>query len=387
VSSAPRWLPVTGATGRPATELVFDGFVLAAGAAGLVRTWIEPLPPRPAVSGLALLASLPLLLRRRFPVAAPMVGLLGCLGLSLLVPGALWEQLQFFFCALLCAWALGSVAPRSRAPLGLAVLLPVVLGTVATDPGHAAVSDYVFGVAIATAAWAGGAVFGARSRQAAAAERAAAEERARAALAVATERARIARELHDLVAHSVSLIVVQAGAADQVLGAGQEEVRAALGAIRETVKSALLELRRMLGLLQDGSSELSGAPQPTLADLDELVARLAAAGAEVHMVRSGTARPLSPGLEQASYRIVQEALSNALKHAGRAPATVDIRWEPDALVLAVTDDGGDHAQRAPVPGSGRGIIGMRERARLYGGELTAGPRPDGGFAVRARLPT
>jgi signal transduction histidine kinase len=374
------------AAGRPAPALALDLIIAAAAVAGVVRTWVQPESPRSVVTVLALLASLPLLLRHRYPMAAPLTALAGCAGLSLVVPGAVWEQLQFFFCALLCAWVIGSENPRGRALGGLGAVLAGAVVTVAYDPLHTGVGDYVFAVTITAAAWTGGLLFGGRARQAAAAEQLAAERERQAVEAVAAERARIARELHDVIAHTVSVMVVQAGAAQQVLGPGNEQVQEALDAIRESGKGALVELRRMLGLLRDDDPGSPPAPQPSLADVEQLVAQVAAAGADIEVTRSGVARPLSSGLDQTSYRIVQEALTNTLKHAAPARATVGICWEPDALVLSVTDDGGRGSGGYPSPGGGRGIVGMRERAHLYGGDLVAGPRPEGGFAVTARLP-
>jgi signal transduction histidine kinase len=381
------WSPgASTAVRRPSAGFALDLIIGAAAVAGLVRTWVQPESPRAAVTCLALLASLPLLLRHRYPMAAPLTALAGCVGLSLVVPGAIWEQLQFFFCALLCAWVMGSENPRGRAVAGLAAGLAVAVVTVATDPVHSGVGDYVFGVTIMAAAWTGGVLFGVRARQAAAAEQRAAEQERRAIEAVAAERSRIARELHDVIAHTVSVMVVQAGAAQQVLAPGNEQVQEALQAIRDSGKGALGELRRMLGLLRDDEPGSPPAPQPSLADVDQLVAQVAAAGADIELTKSGIARPLSSSLDQASYRILQEALTNTLKHAGAARATVGICWEPGALVLSVTDDGGPGSGLDASLGAGRGIVGMRERAQLYGGELSAGPRPEGGFAVTARLP-
>jgi signal transduction histidine kinase len=372
----------------PRAGLAVDLVVCVVAVAGIVRTVVQPIEPRLGVAALALCATLPLLLRRHAPLLAPLGALVvGCLGLSIVVPGALWEQLQFFVAALLCSWCLAAGNRLDRAVLGLSAGLGVAVASVLGDPVHHTAGDLVFGVVITAAAWAGGLLYGQRNRQASAAEqlaeRLAAEKEQRTAEAVADERARIARELHDVIGHTVSLMVIQAGAAQQVLGPGEEPARAALEAIRQSGKGALAELRHLLGLLHiDGAGGLS--PQPSLGQADTLVAAVSQAGTPVTLERSGQARPLSPGLDQAAYRILQEALTNTVRHAGPARATVGIRWEPCTLVLSVTDDG-----RGPaVDGEpGRGLIGMRERARLYGGELEAGPGPDGGFLVIARLPT
>jgi signal transduction histidine kinase len=368
-------------------ERGFDCLIVGLAATNLVRIWLEPITPRGATSALALAATIPFLARRRFPLAAPLFALASLLGLSLLVPGAAWEQLQLFLGALAAFWVIGSENDRRRAALGLVAGLAVAVATVTTDAGHRGVSDYVFAVAITSAAWLGGVVLGSHTRAAAAAERraerSALEQELRAQEAVTAERARIARELHDVIAHTVSVMVVQAGAAEQVLEGENEEARAALASIRASGKGALLELRRLLAFIrEDATAELE--PQPSLARLDELVAGVEAAGVAVDIDQSGEPRPLPPGLDQAAYRIVQEALTNTIKHAGRsAHAAVSIGWEPDALLISVTDDGVGAGNSA---GTGHGLVGMRERAGLYGGTLTAGARREGGFAVRARLP-
>jgi signal transduction histidine kinase len=355
-----------------------DALVVFLAAINIVRIWVEPITPRGWTSVLALLATLPLLARRRYPLSAPLVALVSLLGLSFLHAGAAWEQLQLFLGALVAFWVIGSENTRRRAVVGLAAGLGVAVATVATDKGHRGVSDFVFGVAITTAAWLGGLVLGSHARAVSVADM-------RTREAVAEERARIARELHDVIAHTVSVMVVQAGAAEQVLDGENEAARAALASIRESGKGALLELRRLLLFVrEDAEQELK--PQPSLDRLDDLVRRAEAAGVHVDVSQSGERRPLPPGLDQAAYRIVQEALTNTIKHAGRpAHASVSIGWQPDTLLISVSDDGagGDAVDGAA---GGHGLIGMRERAGLYGGELEAGPVPDGGFAVLARLP-
>ncbi|WP_062389827.1 sensor histidine kinase [Demequina iriomotensis] len=220
--------------------------------------------------------------------------------------------------------------------------------------------------------------------------RAVAEERARdgaaaLALAASNERARIAREMHDVVAHTLSVVVAQA---DGGRFAGRADPAAALGSldtIADVSRSALAEMRALLGILRDGDGDADMGPQPSLSDIPELVAQMREGGLVVSYVTTGTPRPLPIGAGLAAYRIVQEALTNVLKHAGpHVTAFVQLRWEEDALAVAVSDDGRGAAARGD--GAGLGIAGMAERATVFGGTLTAGPRAGGGFLVRARLP-
>jgi signal transduction histidine kinase len=210
-----------------------------------------------------------------------------------------------------------------------------------------------------------------------------ADREALAREAVAEERARIAREMHDSVAHSVSVMVLQAGAAEQVLAASPERARESLVAIQDTGREAIVELRRMLGLLRDPVADVSLAPQPGVGRLDALLEQVRAAGLPVELTVEGEPRRLPPGIDRSAYRIVQEGLTNTLKHAGPAHASVRLRYGERALELEVLDDG-----RGPqdADGGGFGLLGMCERAALYGGLLAADARPGGGYALRARLP-
>jgi signal transduction histidine kinase len=209
------------------------------------------------------------------------------------------------------------------------------------------------------------------------------EVAAHAARAVAEERVRIARELHDVVAHGMSVVVLQARGARQVQDEDPAATRAALDDIERVAAQCLDEMRRLLGILRSPDGEAAPmAPQPTLAMLRHLVDDARASGASVDLVVDGPRRDLSPGVELSAYRIAQEALTNALKHASGSHTTLHVAYEPDALVIEVDDDG---------PGTqgdarGHGLIGMRERVELFGGTLSAGALPSGGFGVRARLP-
>ena len=208
-------------------------------------------------------------------------------------------------------------------------------------------------------------------------------EQARAA--VLDERARIARELHDVVAHGVSLMVVQAGGARLVLDTpgGPERVRSHLQAIEDSGRQALDELRRLLALLRDGDDPAL-EPLPGMLRLDALTESTRAAGVQLRLNVEGEPVPLPPGIDLTAYRIVQEALTNVVRHAGAENAVLTVRYEADAVALEVLDDG--RGAPANANGGGHGLVGMRERTALYRGEIEIGSRPEGGYAVRVRLP-
>ena len=232
-----------------------------------------------------------------------------------------------------------------------------------------------------------------------------AEHAAATRRALDEERARIASELHDVVTHNVSVMIVQAGAARQVLATDPAEATSALLAVESSGRAAMTELRSLLGLLSPpgtgdgpatgpapGGAEagLALSPQPGLGQLQPLIDRLTAAGLPVELQVGGKPRTLPPGLDLAAYRVVQESLTNVIKHAGTPRTTVRLDYGDAELVVEVTDAGrpipGAGPAPSAVPGSGRGLLGLHERIALYGGELAAGPRPDGGWRVRARLP-
>jgi signal transduction histidine kinase len=199
------------------------------------------------------------------------------------------------------------------------------------------------------------------------------------------ERARIARELHDVIAHSVSVIVVQAGAAEPLVDEDPDQARDALRSIRSTASDALGEMRRLLGILRTTGDELVLNPQPSVAQLEQLLAQTRAAGLEVELRVEGKPQPLPAGLDLAAYRIVQEALTNTRKHGRASHADVELRYTPSALEVEVVDDGA--APAAAASDGGHGLVGMRERVALYDGTLNAGAREGGGYVVRAVLPT
>jgi signal transduction histidine kinase len=209
------------------------------------------------------------------------------------------------------------------------------------------------------------------------------EEKTRAATAITDERARIARELHDVVAHSISVMVIQARGGRRVLESEPADARDAFAVIESTGQQALDEMRRLVGMLRSGDETLPLAPQPSLRELGTLVEQVRAAGLPVQVAVEGEPRDLPPGVDLSAFRIVQEALTNALTHAGPARARVVLRYKADELELEISDDGPGTGDGS---GSGYGLVGMRERVLVYGGELQAGRQPGGGYALRVRLP-
>lgn len=213
------------------------------------------------------------------------------------------------------------------------------------------------------------------------------EEREHSAqLAVAHERTRISREVHDILAHTLSVVVIQAEMAEELLDREPSRSRAALVSIQATGREALGDMRRLIGFLRESGDESSLAPQPGLSSVPELVDSMTRAGVAVTLHVDGPERELTAGLDLCAYRIVQEALTNTLKHAGPVAADVVIRYRRSALNIEIDDQGRVGAGRMARGGTGHGLVGMRERVALYGGELHVGPRPQGGYSVKARLP-
>jgi signal transduction histidine kinase len=211
------------------------------------------------------------------------------------------------------------------------------------------------------------------------------ERDACARLAAFDERARIARDLHDSVAHAVSVMVLQAGAAEQVLASAPDRAADAISAIQDQGRTALSELHQLLGMLDDDEQPSPRSPQPGLGQLETLLAHAAGTGLPVRLDVHGEPTPLPAGLDLSAYRIIQEALTNALKHAGPVPTTVTLDYTPDALTIEIHDHGNGAPARA-ADGAGHGLIGMRERVSLYHGDLEAGRSPHAGYCVRARIP-
>jgi signal transduction histidine kinase len=327
---------------------------------------------------LGLLATLPVALRRWMPIAATVLLMAGIVALGAV--SEVQEPQSTLLPYLLAVYSAAAHAPRAR---GLVALAVAVTGIAIDEPG-----DLVVLGPLSVATWLVGRLVRSWRSQAAELGRLAAElerERADSARrAVEDERARIARDLHDVVGHSLSLMVLQAGAERLGLGADRSGTRDTLAAIETSGRSTLAELRRLVGVLRSADDGAELAPLPGLARVDELVGQVRGAGLPVDLSTEGNPVPLPPGLDVAAYRIVQEALTNALRHA-RAPTRVSVRigYGTRELALEIADDG----RRGRGPGRpGHGLVGMSERTALYGGRLTAGPRPGGGFVVRCCLP-
>jgi len=335
---------------------------------------------------LALGCTLPLAWRVRYPIATVVV-ITAAGGLLVAVAAPHQAPFEVFIGSVLASYSIGAHTAARRKWLGLGLMFGVGLPfMVAADSNGMASGNALAPIAWLTGAWAVGAIIRGRRLRTAELELLTAElaqqRDLQAQAAVAVERGRIARELHDVVAHNVSMMVVQAGAADRVLEGDQPDVRRALAAIAGTGRETVDEMRLLLGVVR--SDEGDGlSPQPGLADLDQLVSNVRSAGLHVDLRVEGERSPLSPGVDLSAYRIVQEALTNVLKHTETARVEVTVRYANDAVQVEVCDDG---RPREPTAGGGNGLIGMRERVAMLGGEFRAGARRDGGFAVFARLP-
>ncbi|MCA1572599.1 MAG: histidine kinase [Chloroflexi bacterium] len=301
---------------------------------------------------------------------------------------ALFASLEFpsiaaFAAMFAVTYSAGAHLPTSRAMVALAAVLAAVVFEEVVQGG----GDLHFAAIVFTVPWLiGRGVRAQREQERAIAEAVARLERERdrnAGLAIAAERLRMARELHDTIAGLLNLVVVQAAVAEQCSVEQPAEAAAALALVHESGRAASADLRRMLGVLRSSHDGAAVAPAPRLDAVDELVARARAAGADVKLTITGSRPELPAGVDLAAYRIVQEALSNVVKHAAGARAGVHVRYGADAVEIEVRDAGGTGTA---ADSGGHGLIGMRERTAIFGGDLKAARTPDGGFAVRARLP-
>ena len=376
---------------RPASRvvsLVLDLALVAAVAAiteANVWRFNSVAGPKWLTAALPLLWALPLAFRRNRPL------LVACLVVSGVVVQALAsgnsaEGFELIIAAGVAAYSVAAYSERQGALLGLGAFV-VGYGIYAFEDRNIRSgrtselwAGAFFGVGL-LAAWLAG-IYVRSGRERTALEALAAEHQRLAAEAVAEERSRLARELHDIVSHNLSVVVLQAGGAR---AQGKQTLEPALEKIEQSSREALVEMRRLLGVLRQDEGDASIGPQPGLAQIESLAEAVRAAGLQVELTFKGAREALPPALELSVYRIVQEALTNTLKHAGATRAAISICCDRDAVSVDVVDDGVGHSD-IETTGAGHGLIGMRERVTLFGGELHAAPRPEGGYAVSATLP-
>ncbi|TFV72983.1 sensor histidine kinase [Blastococcus sp. CT_GayMR19] len=335
----------------------------------------------------ALAAVLPLAVRRRFPLPVTVVVAAG-VGLQVVAADGAPATFASFVATMICVYTLAREAPPVTIAAGYAVLAVAVTGITVLQARDDPIETFEFVYPLVYFGLSGG--LGAFVRQralrlSAVEDRAAALEgelEREAELAAAQERTRIARELHDVVAHGLSLMVVQAEAAEALLASSPDAAVQPLRRVQDTGREALGEMRRLLGVLRAAGDQASTSPQPSLGRIPELVREAAEVGLTVDVVVTGEPAALPLGLELAAFRIVQEALTNTRRHARATRACVRLDHTPVSLRIEITDDGRGPAGRS----TGHGLVGMRERAALYGGTLEAGTDPDGGFRVTAVLP-
>ena len=361
------------------STLVDALLAIAVASFSVVEAFVEQLNPISVSAPCAALAGTALFWRRRYPIPVALVLVVASVvqavaGVSLHTSVA--PVAGIFF----ASWSIGAYETRPRAVLGLTILIGGVWLATGIDAVKGTDIPWI-GLLIATPG-ALGIAFGSRTRSLRAAEARALQLELERREAIAEQRARIARELHDVIAHSVSVMTVQAGAAEAMLAHDPAKALEPVRAVQETGRQALVEMKRLVGMLREHDDELGLAPQPSLSDVGRLAQQVRDAGLPVEVHIEGEPRPLPIGVDLSAYRVVQEGLTNALKHAGRASATVTVRYGEREVVIEVADDGAGGQPN----GAGHGLIGMRERIGVFGGSFDAGPREGGGFAVRALLP-
>jgi signal transduction histidine kinase len=336
------------------------------------------------VPALALMV-LPLFARRRVSFAAPAAFWLLAAALSFVDGRLIPFSIAVFLIGMAASFMLGNLHESRQAWTGLVIALAGAGVVTHNEPTHTA-SSLVFIPSLFGISWLAGFALRSREEQAEAAEaRAAQAERERDAamrVAVAEERARIARELHDIVAHAVSVMVLQVGAVRHKLPDALAEDRDALRGVEQAGRTALTEMRRLLGAMRNDGDDVELGPQPGLDELDALLDQVARAGLPVDLHVDGERVPLPRTIDLSAYRIIQEGLTNTLKHARATRADVTLRYAPDALQIEVRDDGRGTGVGSP----GYGLVGVRERVKIYGGEMSAATENGGGFVLRTRLP-
>jgi signal transduction histidine kinase len=329
---------------------------------------------------------LPLFARRRFPFAAPAIYWLLAVGLSFVDGRLITFPRGVYILGMATAFLLGNLRDALQARIGLAIVIGGAAIIVYNLPGHSA-AEQVFIPLVFGISWLAGFALRERAEEAEAAEaravQAEREREAAARIAVAEERARIARELHDVVAHAVSVMVLQTGAVRHKLPDTLSDEADALRGVEKTGRTALAEMRRLLTAMRRDGDGAELTPQPGLDDLGSLLEEVGRAGLPVRLHVDGEPFPLPGAIDVSAYRIVQEGLTNALKHAHASSADVTLRYGRGELQIEVRDDG---RGSSTSDGLGHGLVGIRERVKIYGGEMSAGTTDGGGFLLRARLP-
>jgi signal transduction histidine kinase len=330
---------------------------------------------------------LPLFARRRFPFAAPAAYWVLAAAITFIDGRLIAQTDSLEVVGFASALLLGYLRDFRKALIGLALVVASMLIIIENIPGSTQTSSVIFITLRFVAAWGAGFALRRRSEQAEAAEiravRAEGEREAAARIAVAEERSRIARELHDVVAHAVSVMVLQVGAVRHKLPDSQAEDRDALRSVERAGRTALAEMRRLLAAMRREEDEAEFVPQPGLDSLHALLDEVGRAGLPARLRVDGEPFPLPRGVDLSAYRIVQEGLTNALKHARASDAAVTLRYRSDEVEIEVRDNG---AETARDDGLGHGLVGVRERVKIYGGEMSAGTAPEGGFVLSTRLP-
>lgn len=338
------------------------------------------LTPSQTLRGLAVaaLVGVAVAVREWRPLLLLLVTDAAILARAFLPPGG--DGVAWGLVSLLAVYSAATRAEGREAALGLVLTATLVAGIIGYDRGNQNLGGIFFFGLLGGTPWIFGRLIRRRRLREAELDRA----RRAAEAAVVEERARVARELHDVVGHALGVITLQAEGAGRLLAEDPEEVAAALAAIASTSRDALVEMRRLVALLRASDDAPGRAPAPGLARLQPLVEHVRAAGLPVELVIEGEPRPLPAGIDLSAFRIVQEGLTNALKHAGQATATVCVRYGEDELVVEVLDSGSSTPPAEST--AGHGLVGMRERVGLYGGRLEAGTVPGEGYALRASLP-
>ncbi|MEO6470344.1 MAG: histidine kinase [Aeromicrobium sp.] len=327
--------------------------------------------------------------RRRMPLAGFLLTWIGLTGVGEMEPGWFNESVVILVFLIFSMYSLGSYASDKEMWLSaLFVGVGIVLFVTYAEGGAFGLGEVVVGTLMVGIPWAIGLAVKLRRDHGALLtaeiQQRELDQAARIRLAVADERARIARELHDVVSHAISVTVLQARGGRKMLGVDNDQVRRSLDAIEHTNSQALGDMRRLLSLLRETEDEAIAKPQPSLARLDSLVAELRSSGLLVDLDVVGHANGIPPGVDLSAYRIIQESLTNVLKHGGpSAAARVTVTYKPEGVEIAISDNG----SRSEGPDTqGLGLVGIRERVAVLGGEVEAGPSEVGGFVVRARLP-